>query len=73
LLVRKLRAATAEGERHIADENEQRGKADPLSDRRRVTSAGVTTSYLLRRLARSRPDLLAAYERGEILVNSRFG
>jgi hypothetical protein len=65
-LVRRLLAATAVGEVKIADENELRGKKIDLHDDvMKVTERGTSKSYLLRRLARERPDLLAAYERGE--------
>jgi hypothetical protein len=66
-LVRRLRGATAEGERQIAEQNELRGKAaDPDVGNTRVSRPGSTnTAYLLRRLASSHPDILAAYERGE--------
>lgn len=65
-LVRMLRAATAEAEQTIADENEKRGKApDPHNDVMRVGGQGNAASYLLRRLARERPDILEAYERGQ--------
>jgi len=63
-LVLKLRRSTAEAEAEIADENEKRGKANPHNDVMRA-SQGNATSYLLRRLAREAPEILAQYERGE--------
>jgi hypothetical protein len=62
-------SATAEAEAVIADENEARGKADPSDDITRVTERGTSAAYLLRRLAREAPDILAAYERQIIARN----
>ena len=64
-LVRKLRKHTAEGERQIADENKQGGVLLNLHRDSMKVMQGNTTTHLLRRLARVRPDILAAWERGE--------
>jgi hypothetical protein len=65
-LVRQLQRCTAEAERVIAEENEKRGMSNPDVLHIRVPRPGSrNTSYLLRRLARDHPDILAAYERGE--------
>ena len=65
-LERSLQGCTAEAEAQIADENEKRGTANPDVANIRVSRPGSTnTAYLLRRLARDHPDILAAYERGE--------
>lgn len=61
-LVRRLRRSNAEGEAIIAEENKQAG-INLRSDTTKVNDRGA--NYLLRRLARDRPDILAAYERGE--------
>jgi len=63
-LVRQLQRCTAEAERVIAEENEKRGMSNPDVLHIRVPRPGSrNTSYLLRRLARDRPEILAAYER----------
>jgi hypothetical protein len=54
-----LHGDRAKGEHKIADENEQNAN-DPLSVRKGVPGGGVNASYLLRRLSRSRPALLAS-------------
>jgi hypothetical protein len=61
-LERRLHRATAEGERAIADGNKV-GGTNLRSDATKVNDRG--SGYLLRRLARSAPGILAAYERGE--------
>ena len=57
-LVRKLRAATAGGERQIADETV--GGRGKLHSDTMEFKQGSTVPHLLRRLARERPDILAA-------------
>lgn len=62
-LVRRLQRAQADGETKIAGQNTGgRGKLRGDSPR---LGRGKTRSHLLRRLSRKRPDLLAAYERGD--------
>jgi hypothetical protein len=63
-LVRALRKATAIGEAAIAEQNTG-GRGKPVDDINRITSKGTSAAYLLRRLARERPDILDAYEGGE--------
>jgi hypothetical protein len=59
-LVRDVAEATAQA-RQEAEEHPQ-GKHHPNI---RMKSAGTGASYRLRRLARLKPDVLDAYERGE--------
>jgi hypothetical protein len=61
--VRKLRKHTAEGEKEIADNINTGGRGKHRGDSPELVR-GNSTSYLLRRLARSRPDILRRYRDG---------
>ncbi len=65
-LVRKLRRCTAEAEKVIAEENKRGGQGGVLlrADSTQLPRGSTNASYLLRRLARDHPDILAGYERG---------
>jgi hypothetical protein len=65
-LVRQLQGCTADAERVIADENVSPGRGGTKSNYVVIRfRQGNSASYLLRRLARDHPEILAAYERGE--------
>jgi len=62
--VRQLQRCTAEAEKVIADENVSPGRGGTKSNNDVIRfRQGNSSDYLLRRLARDRPEILAAYER----------
>ena len=62
-LARQLDGAKARADAEQADESKRAG-ANLRSDATKVADRGA--SYLLRRLARKAPDILARYEAGEL-------